>query len=71
MRSETAETTTAHRGRKAPEGGNMRQELEKRLYDLRFDMDCIDLEEDLRNEIRNLTDEELVNLIAEYEEEED
>lgn len=46
----------------------MRKELEQRLYDLRYDMDLIGLEEDLKNEIRNLTDEELVNLVNEYEE---
>lgn len=47
----------------------MREELEQRLFDFRYDMDLIGLEEELRNEIRNLTDEELVNLVNEYEEE--
>lgn len=46
----------------------MREELEQRLFDFRYDMDLIGLEEDLKNEIRNLTDEELVNLVNEYEE---
>ena len=46
----------------------MRQELEQRLFDLRYDMDCIGCEAEMWNEIHNLNDEELVNLIAEYEE---
>lgn len=46
----------------------MRQELEQRLFELRFDMDCIGEETRLAEEIRSLTDEDLVNLIAEYEE---
>ena len=46
----------------------MRQELEQRLFDLRYDMDCIGCEAEMWEQIRGLKDEELVNLIAEYEE---
>lgn len=47
----------------------MRQELEQRLYDLRYDMDCIpDGGQELRQAIAGLTDKELMELIAEYEE---
>ena len=45
-----------------------RKELEKRLYDLRLDMDCIGELDELEIEIRGLNDAELMELIKEYEE---
>lgn len=44
-----------------------REELEKRLYDMRLDMDCIGELDELKAEIRGLNDAELIELIAEYE----
>lgn len=46
----------------------MRKELEEKLYYLRLDMDCIDGGQELRHEINGLTDDELAELIEEYEE---
>ena len=47
----------------------MRQELEQRLFDLRYDMDCIpDGGFELRQAIKGLTDEELIEAIREQEE---
>lgn len=47
----------------------MRKELEQKLFDLRYDMDCIaDGGQELKQAIAGLTDEELTELIAEYEE---
>lgn len=54
----------------APEGGNMtRKELEQKLYDLRYDMDCIpDGDQELKQAIAGLTDDDLVEAIREQEE---
>ena len=46
----------------------MRQKLEQRLFDLRYDMDCIGCEPEMWEQIHSLSDEELINLITEYEE---
>ena len=46
----------------------MRQELEQRLFDLRYDMDCIGCEAEMWEQIHSLDDDELVELIKEYEE---
>ena len=46
----------------------MRQELEQRLFDLRYDMDCIGCEDEMREQIHGLDDDELLELIKEYEE---
>lgn len=46
-----------------------RKELEQRLYDLRYDMDCIaDGGQELRQAIACLTDEELTEAIRGQEE---
>lgn len=46
-----------------------RKELEQRLYDLRYDMDCIaDGGQELKQAISGLTDEELTEAIK-YQEE--
>lgn len=45
-----------------------REELEKRLYDMRLDMDCIGELDELETEIRGLNDAELMELIKKYEE---
>lgn len=45
-----------------------RRELEKRLYDLRLDMDCIGELDELEAEIRGLTDDALMEAIREQEE---
>lgn len=46
----------------------MRAKLEQRLFDLRYDMDCIGCEPEMWEQIHSLDDEELINLITEYEE---
>ena len=46
----------------------MRAELEHRLFDLRYDMDCIGCEAEMWEQIHSLCDEELVELIKECEE---
>lgn len=46
-----------------------RWKLERKLYDLRYDMDCIGCEAEMWEQIHGLDDEELENMIAEYEEE--
>lgn len=44
----------------------MRQVLERLLFDLRFDMDCIGEEEELWEEIKAGTDAELAAAILDY-----
>lgn len=45
----------------------MRNALEKKLFDLRFDMDLIGQEDELRKAISCLSDEELIEAIEEQE----
>lgn len=45
----------------------MRKALEKKLFDLRFDMDLIGQEDELRMAISCLSDEELIEAIEEQE----
>lgn len=46
-----------------------RKELEQKLYDLRYDMDCIaDGGQELKQAIAGLTDDDLVEAIREQEE---
>lgn len=47
----------------------MRQAMEQKLFDLRFDMDMIGQEQELREAISSLSDEELAELVNEYREE--
>ena len=47
----------------------MRKHLEQTLFDLRYDMDMIGQEQELREAISSLSDEELAELVNEYREE--
>lgn len=46
----------------------MRAQLELKLFDLRYDMDLIGQEQELKEAIHNLSDEELLEAIEEMEE---
>ena len=48
-------------------GKAMRKDLEKKLFDLRFDMDLIGQEDELKKAISCLSDEELIEAIEEQE----
>lgn len=47
----------------------IRRMLETTLYNLRYDMDCIGEGEILFEEIRELSDDELIRLLNEWQEE--
>ena len=42
-----------------------RLQLEKRLFDTRYDMDCIGEEQEMWQEIRNMSEEELTTILKE------
>lgn len=47
---------------------DMRAQLEAKLFDLRYDMDLIGQEQELKEAIHNLSDAELLEAIEEMEE---
>ncbi len=45
-----------------------RADLERTLFELRYDMDCIGEEYDISKELQNVSNEELKAMIEEYSE---